>query len=223
MEYAIRIQALDGYDTIIQTLLESDRFSRTIRVHHTGKKKDNPHYHLLLTTDYKQQALRAEMKKHFTKASGNKHLSIKQWDGNIKAVAYLFHEGTIPDCIKNFTDEELTIASEINTQVQAKIKANASAKIIQDATDFFRARNNCTPVDQAVFQYIFIRLKLNGDYLPCRQQYERWTMRIQANLRDEGQYYDYMHKIFADWYGRGEGVVWYTHVKEEDIRKSLEN
>ena len=60
--FALRIQALDGYDTIMKEVFTTDRFPRHIRVHHTGKKGDNPHYHLLICTDYKQQALRAELK-----------------------------------------------------------------------------------------------------------------------------------------------------------------
>lgn len=93
MEYVLRLQALDGYSSKFDEVF-GDRFSRVLCVHHLGKKRDNPHYHFCLTTDYKSDALRKYLKGHFNLAKGNKHLSLKSWDGDEKACSYLFHEGT---------------------------------------------------------------------------------------------------------------------------------
>lgn len=224
MEYAIRIQALSGYDKIIEELLSGDRFSRTIRVHHTGKKKDNSHYHLLITCDYKHQAIRAEFKKHFILARGNKHLSIKVWDGDIKAVAYLFHEGTEPDLIKNFTPDEIALASVINSQIQMKIKKNSPAQIIQDCTDYFINKGDFEPHRVEVFQYVFLRLKLNGDFLPNKFQYDRWAMRIQANVRSGKEYQGYMKTIFGEWYGAtSDKDFWDVRISEQEMLEILDN
>ena len=184
MDYALRIQALDGYSAKMETLFGGDRFSRTIRIHHTGKKGDNPHYHMLITTDYKKDALRKELKKHFTLASGNRHISLKDWDGNTKALSYLFHEGTSPDLIRGFSEPELSQAQEVNTQVQEQIKKNSPALVVAEATEYFSGR---TPTQVQIFSYIYDRYKGNGDWLPNKYQFERYINRIQANLAETQQ------------------------------------
>jgi len=197
MEYAVRLQALDGYDGKISTLLSGDRFHRTIRIHHTGKKGDNPHYHLLITTDYKQPALRAEFKKHFTLASGNRHLSIKKWDGNIKALAYLFHEGTQPTDIRGFTSEELVSAQELNTQVQSAIKKNAPVQVVQQATDFFKGKS---PGPLQIFSYLYDHYHSTGEWLPNKYQFERYIHRIQANLaKTPGEIFDHKKSLLLQY------------------------
>lgn len=198
MDYALRIQALDGYSKIMEDLFGGDRFSRTIRIHHTGKKGDNPHYHMCITTDYKQDALRKELKKYFTLAKGNKHISIKNWDGNIKAVAYLFHEGTQPDMIRGFTDEEITTAQEINTQVKTKIKDNAPCKVVAEATEYFSGRTPPTQIQ--IFSYIYDRYKATGDWLPNKYQFERYITRVQANLAETPeQIYDHKKQLLMQY------------------------
>jgi len=198
--YAIRIQALDGYDKIMNEVFTTERFPRRIRVHHTGKKGDNPHYHLLICTDYKNQALRAELKKYFKLSKGNKHLSIKTWDGNIKAVAYLFHEGTEPDLIKGFTDEELKTAREINRQVKETIKKNAPAQIVQDCTDYFIGDPSLRCTRRSIFEYIFKRLDENGDWLPNKFQFDRWYVRIMCNVLDGDRKKQWIESMYDDWY-----------------------
>lgn len=202
MSYAIRLQNYPTYDEKVQTIFSSDRFNRTIRVHHTGRKKDNPHWHLLVECDYKKPALRAELKKHFTLATGNKHISIKDWDGNIKATAYLFHEGTEPDLIRNFTQEEIDNARQMNTQVQATIKSNAPVKIIQDAVDYFTEQGNYTPHQKHIFDFVYDRLRSSGDWLPNKFQFERWAVRIQATLRPDKEWREYKTELYESWYGQ---------------------
>lgn len=197
MDYALRIQALDGYASTMEKVFSTDRFSRTIRIHHTGKKGDNPHYHLLITTDYKQDALRKELKKHFTLATGNKHLSIKNWDGSQQAVAYLYHEGTTPDMIRGFTQEELSQAQDINHAVKERVKQNAPSKIVEEATAYFQGK---TPYDKDVFCWIFKRLAQNGDWLPNKFQVERWILRIQANLRTGYELDKWIERQYLMWF-----------------------
>lgn len=205
MDYALRIQALDGYSAKMETLFSGDRFTRTIRIHHTGKKGDNPHYHLLITTDYKQPALRAELKKHFNLASGNKHLSLKIWDGNSKALSYLYHEGTTPDLIRGFNEPELNQAQEVNSLVKAQIKKNAPATVVQLATEYFLSKSQ-KPQATQIFSYLYDHYHANGEWFPNRYQFERYITRIQANLsQTPGEIHD--HKVlllrqygFADDY-----------------------
>jgi len=201
MDYAIRLQALSGYDEKIHQIFTSDRFSRFVRVHHTGRKGNNPHYHFVLTCDYKIPALRMELNKHFTLAKGNTHLSIKNWDGNLKAVAYLFHEGTDVDMVREFSDEEISQAKLINDATQERIKKNAPAKIVEDATLHFIQARNFSPRRKEIFDYIYDRLRQNGDWLPNKFQFERWELRIQANVRPDQEWRTMKENLFECWYG----------------------
>lgn len=199
--FAIRIQALTDYNQKILEIFTTDRFSRTVRVHHTGRKGNNPHFHIVVDCDYKMPALRMELKKHFTLAKGNTHLSVKRWDGDIKAVAYLFHEGTDVDMVRGFTPEELSQARLINEATQERIKKNAPAKIVEDATEYFKNIHNFAPSRKDVFDFIYDRLRCNGDWLPNKFQFERWEFRIQANVRTDQSWRTLKENLFESWYG----------------------
>jgi len=198
MDYVLRLQALDGYYLTFNEVF-GDRFTRVLCVHHTGRKGDNPHYHFALTCDYKKDALRKYLKGHFTQATGNRHLSLKDWDGDEKACSYMFHEGTEPVIRKGFTDDQLDKFRIINDQVKLAIKKNAPAQIVQDATEFFKDEN---PHHQTIFVWIMRRLRANGDWLPNRYQMDRWIMRIQANLKTDRQYDSYLVQLYEGWYGQ---------------------
>lgn len=205
--YAIRVQALDGYDNIIQKFFSSERFSSTIRVHHTGKHRNNPHYHLLVVTDYEQQTLRKAMNKVLTKAKGNKHVSVKDWDGKVRAVGYLFHEDTEPDMIrgdkfpKTFVDE----ARELNKTIQEEIHKNTVGKVCDQATLYFASYGKRV-TDAMLFSYLYDHYHKSGEWLPNRYQFERYIVRIRANLaQTKAEVYDHKKQLglqygFVDHY-----------------------
>lgn len=197
MDYVLRLQAHDGYESLFSNVF-TDRFSRILCIPHSGKKGDNPHYHFAFTCDYKQQALRVYLKKYFTKGSGNRHLSLKQWDGDTKACSYMFHEGTEPIFRRGFSDEDIEGFKNLNEGIKKAIRKNAPAQIVQDATDFFQGKD---PGHSTIFMWIMKRLRDNGDWLPNKFQMERWIMRIQANLKDDKQYESYLVRLYECWYG----------------------
>lgn len=197
MDYVLRLQAHDGYQSLFSNVF-TDRFSRILCVPHSGKKGDNPHYHFALTCDYKQPALREHLKKYFNKGKGNRHLSLKQWDGDPKACSYMFHEGTELIMNKGFTDEEIEVFKVMNDNVRQAIKKNAPAQIVQDATEYFKGQD---PSHQVLFMWIMKRLRDNGDWLPNKFQMERWIMRIQANLKTDKEYGSYLVRLYECWYG----------------------
>lgn len=201
MDYVLRLQALDGYQAKFNDVF-GDRFTRVLCLHHTGRKGDNPHYHFCFTCDYKKDALRKYLKKEFTLASGNRHLSLKDWDGDRKACSYLFKEGTEPIIRRGFSDEELDDFRTINECVQEEIKKNSPVKIVQDCTEYFNGRS---PTHKEIFIWIMERLRKNGDWLPNKWTMERWIMRIQANLKDDKEYGSYLKKIYENWYGE---IAW---------------
>lgn len=168
MEYVLRLQALDGYLAKFDEVF-GDRFTRVLCVHHTGKKGDNPHYHFCLTTDYKKQALRVYLKGHFNLGSGNKHISLKDWDGNTKACSYLFHENTPVVKRVGFSDDQIFMFQLMDKEVKEKmVKSNdvvdeAVAMLLQDHK----------PDKRRMFNVLFDIYVRRGDWLPNRFQWER--------------------------------------------------
>jgi len=123
--YCVRVQALDGYLDKISALTLCPDYISIVAVKHLGKKKDNPHYHFVIKTQVKDQAFRVRMKKVFDMAKGNAHMSIKNWDGDIDAISYLFHEDEREEIIvlrKNISDETIAKALERNRDVQEKVE-----------------------------------------------------------------------------------------------------
>jgi len=193
--YAIRIQALDGYDNIIQTFFRGENFTSTIRVHHTGKNRNNPHYHLLVVTDLTQKQLRYQINKELTKAKGNKHISIKNWDGKVRAVAYLFHEDTSPDMIHGpkFPDDFIDEAMKMNEMIKIEMDKNKVSKVCDEATLYF-ATFTKKVTEPMIFSWLYDRYQKTGQWMPNRYQFERYITRIRANLAGDDKAKIYDHK-----------------------------
>ena len=180
MDYVLRLHAVDGYAATFSNVFTS-RFSRCMYVYHTGKKGDNPHYHFCLTCDYKQPALRAELKKYFNLAKGNRHLSLKKWDGNPKACSYLFHEGTEPVVLKGFSQEEVDVFREANKDIQDEIKDKSPNKLCATMYEKFKGTQ---PSKFQLFSAIMNECRSNGSFFPNKFQLERWLMKIEAMLTE---------------------------------------
>lgn len=202
--YTIRLKALDGYRALIPEFFGSERFTRAICVPHTGRKGNNPHYHFLITTDYKIPALRIAMKRVFTLGKGNGHISIKDWDGEIRMMAYMFKEDTLEIFNKGFPQEYLDDAKQLCVSVKSDILKNAPSTIVRDATEFFygNRKDPRNPVShQEIFMWIMSRLRSNGDWLPNRFQMERWILRIQANIYTDNEFQSLEKMLYETWFG----------------------
>lgn len=219
MDYVLRLQALDGYAAKF-SLVFSDRFTRVLHVHHTGKKGDNPHYHFCLTTDYKKDALRKYLKGHFDLASGNKHLSLKDWDGSIRACAYLYHEGTPVTNLRGFTDEELSEFKMINVEVkQSQTKV---PQVLQDcyermctkdlfgnpvytrpATIYDIHSDNSRQEHRRCFDILMDLFREKGDWIPNKFQFERYINRVlsMCNGISDQNYESFKNDIYSQYFG----------------------
>jgi len=121
-----------------------------VAVKHQGSKGENPHYHMVIRTDIEQQTFRKRMKKNFPDGKGNAHMSIKGWDGNDKALSYLFHEETTDKdaeliVIKGITSERLEFFRTMNLDVQEKIKEakTKSAHLLwENAYNYFKSQKS---------------------------------------------------------------------------------
>ena len=69
MSFAIRLNEKPGYKEILDQVFNEERFTKVLAVTHTGKTETNPHWHLIIETDYKQKALREYLLKHFANGS----------------------------------------------------------------------------------------------------------------------------------------------------------
>jgi len=148
MEYngfCVRVQALEGYAEKIMTFPLSKDYDAIVSMRHKGSTGENPHYHLVIRTNVKQQAFRVRLKKIFDLGSGNEHMSIKNWDGNIDAISYLFHEdptGT-PHLVYNVSPDTIEKARQRNVEVTQKVtaaKEKASWKIEEELMKIYEAK-----------------------------------------------------------------------------------
>lgn len=163
--YCIRVQALEGYGDKIAMLNLVTDYEGILGVKHYGSKKENPHYHLVIRTKVKEQALRVRMKKLFPDGKGNEHMSIRTWDGDDKALSYLFHElqpdeqhilvvnkGLTPERI-----EELRQKNDAIKQLVATAKTKASWTLEEDVYNHLLPRaenlNDFSEVDIATMIY----------------------------------------------------------------------
>ena len=133
--YFIRINEYPGYAELINGLAESTRFPLFLVIKHDGSTKENPHFHLVLSTIQKVATLRAYLKTIFKEGRGNAHMSIKKWDGNERAIQYLYHE---QDCAvvhsKGFTPEFLTeqrTKAKLFTATKSKYTTNLYDCVIE--------------------------------------------------------------------------------------------
>lgn len=119
--YFVRIDEHEAYAEIIKNLSEiHPDFHRIFAMRHVGKFKENPHFHLVITTVIKLQTFRVRMKKLFTKGTGNGHMSIKVWDGDEKALSYLFHEEDPYIIVQyGYSDEDVARFIEADKEVKA--------------------------------------------------------------------------------------------------------
>lgn len=193
--FAIRINEHLGYKQTMIELFQRDRFTRSICLPHTGKTGDNPHFHLIVESDYKDDALRKELKKHFTQGKGNKHLSIKVWDGNPKGLSYLFHEGTDPIFVKGYTSDDIMNFRKQDEFIKANIDANQPRKVVEIIVAQCRQKGNC--YHKEICMLFFDYYKSKGEWFPNKFQMDRYIKAVQGILADTPVAWDCLKET---WY-----------------------
>jgi len=199
--YCVRVQAIDGYASKILSLVLVKDYESIVAMKHVGKTKSNPHYHLVIKTQVKDQAFRVRMKKIFDQAKGNEHMSIRNWDGGLDAISYLFHEepdGT-PLLIHNVSQETIEKAKARNQEVQVAV-ADAKGKAAWRLEDevFAHIKNPQITQDEIAKMLILTSLR-TGKYMPNDYLLKSMVTRIQFRLCNGDLN---MEEIFAD------GQVW---------------
>lgn len=172
--YCFRVQALEGYAEKLRAMTLTPDYTALVSVRHAGKTGENPHYHGVVRTGVNPQAFRVRMKKTFPDGKGNQHMSIVPWDGDDKALSYLFHED--PECTliarKGLTDDRLVELRAKNDAIQVLVKQakqKASWTLEEDAYQYFLANPphaGCVLQEKAVASRIYLIALQAGKYPP---------------------------------------------------------
>lgn len=183
--YCMRVDALEGYRERIIMLRNVTDYQSVVAVEHQGSTKENPHYHLIVRTQVKDQAFRVRMKKVFDRGKGNGHMSIKPWDGCNDALAYMFHEDENAVLVvqHGVSNETIAEARQRNQQVKRemeKAKERASWKLEDEVYASFERRKDHDP-DAIAKELILLALRSNR-YVPNDYLLKAMVLRIQFRL-----------------------------------------
>lgn len=182
--YCVRVDAMEGYADKLTMLKAHTDFESIVAVKHSGASKENPHYHLVIKTNVKDQAFRVRLRKIFDQGKGNGHMSIKPWDGKREAISYLFHED--PDALlvvqHNVSDETIAEARVLNKNISqmvldAKTKASWRAEeIVYEQLQAERKRSpDTTYTDTQIGTRLLLTCLRTGKYTP-----QPWLIRAMA-------------------------------------------
>jgi len=183
--YCVRVQALDGYGEFVGSLQFVTDYTSALAVKHKGKRGENPHFHIVIRTSVKQQAFRVRMKNLFKDGKGNEHMSIRPWDGDSKALSYLFHEDAgdhvTPIYLrKEVPDEFLSFLRAQNVAITAEVvkaKGKSSHTLFDDAVAHFgksikSPRDVARLQDEEIATYMMLHAMRAGKYAP-----QPWLLR----------------------------------------------
>lgn len=203
-EWCLRLNEYDGYYDQLCTMFDDDLFKWVCVVHHTGKKKENPHYHAVFKTiGITKKQLQDLIVTRFTKAKGNKNYSLVLSDGSVKTKSYLFHEDTPVEYSKNLTPEELEEFQVVNLQIQNEVKENTPNKIIDRVYQALQPQRY-PPRPEIVFACIMKDLMSRGEWIPNKFQMERWINRIRAQFAiDTGTQDQFIRILYAEMFPMG--------------------
>jgi len=215
-KFCVRINLYDGYEARIKEFYSrAESYPKVFIGFHIGKTGENPHYHIVHTTDkpITVSTLRKRFKPVFTKGKGNGHISIKEWDGKIDAISYVYHEDQhlVPTVLHGFTDEEISQAKQVNAEHQEKIKETTPLKVLELVCERLKASQLTQYRDhygqlqtrsrwthEEIFNAIMDAYYDKGDWFPTRFHIERYIMKVQVMLtQDKTEFQTHVRKL---WY-----------------------
>lgn len=182
--YFMRLDAREGYLEKIRALPFSEDYSFLFGMSHRGGTGENPHYHLVIGTKVNAQAFRVRMKKIFDQGKGNGHMSIKPWDGDMDACAYLFHEKDAEIVLrKGVSPEQLDSFARRNAEVQVEVaaqKEKAAWRIEDEVVKRMAGKRNPSDSDVA-YQIVQAAFDLNK-YVPNKYLLRAMIYNVQYKL-----------------------------------------
>lgn len=175
---------------------------RILAVRHVGKKKEVPHYHIVL--EFNQPQTHDDVTKLFTrlfaKGKGNQHHSLVLADNNISTMSYLFHENIGAECIvfnRQYSDEDISVFIQVNQQTQASwvTPDELCKQIAQDL--IIQRKGQATLQNHArqkvILERVFKAYQAKGSWLPDKRQCDRYYTRI-CSIIDGDNAFQYWFK-----------------------------
>lgn len=210
--YCIRVNAYDGYLEKARMMVMA--YNWVAGMAHKGERKDpNPHYHFVIKTNLEDGTIRKRFKSIFDKGKGNAHMSIKKWDGNMDAVAYLFHEDPDADLTfrRGVTDEYITDARNRNKRVLVEVgkaKGKASWTLEEDVMAQLISAERTTAGSREIAKMIYLTALRNGKYAPndylCKAMVTKILFRLcDGDVVEEAEMAERMADRLYRWDGPG--------------------
>jgi len=189
---------------------------RAVAVRHKGRGGNNPHFHIVgeykgKRTDSATAWVRRSLgvgKAEYPNRKGNGFCSCKLWDGNPKAISYLFHEDkNAPLIIQHgFTDEYIEECRGLNLMTKAemsdaKIRKKRIASELQDLCVAqlreWRKNNRRVRVWDIYRTYMELCKESQVNF-PGKFQMEMYIRNIQASLTGDDP--AELEKLYKSWY-----------------------
>lgn len=171
--------------------------------YHTGTRTEKEHIHIALTMlKHLQKQSIAERVKKLYGVKGNEYLSIKEWDGDLKVIAYMKHDDSLVEYHKmTLTPEQEELISQTNliyTDIKKEAKKKASNRIPERIIEEM-AGSTWTP--KAIIRRILVGVKANEWYPPGHQM-ERYLQEIMIKTDKDavGTLTEYYWQRYAEQY-----------------------
>lgn len=197
---------IDGSHDFLKTQLNGFKgkidTKRIFGIYHTGDRNDNPHCHFVIQTTGQVQkqsfALRCKNTFNIEKRS---QYSVNVWDGNIEAIAYMFHEEGASELVRmGFTDEEIKQAKAINESVQKVVNVNkqkASGKLVEKALEEFKDKD---VVRYDVLIFMLKQIQEGNNYHPGEGRLKMFVEEVMVRRTSdlEGYAYELERRLWRD-------------------------
>lgn len=202
----VRLQKLPEYDQKLIQLSEQDWILSMLCVEHNGELADpNPHWHFTAhTAPLKLPTIRARLRVLFNKGTGNGHMSLKAWDGNIAANSYMFHErpDATPFINKNYTQDQLDDIRHYNEHIQeTRIRKPTLTNIlISKITQQYTEQQTVYTLTQAVEDMIIFSIERNRlvpTPMKMAQTYQTALLTVTRE-QDPRRYQNILYNIITD-------------------------
>lgn len=205
--YHIRVDEYDGYQEYIPGFVR--QFGKGIAVRHSGKKGNNPHFHMCIHTLGSKKELTDAFKEVFNKGKGNKHHFVGELDDRLDSRSYLFHEPNAKVIINhNYTEDEIVTFREMNNAVQASFLT--TEKVIEMGIEEFRGRHiypahhgrdTVNGLKFEMFKWIMAVYHQHGKYFPKKYIVEQIINKIrigvcEVEMRDPDEVYLQMYNEY---------------------------
>lgn len=196
----IRIDEKDGYPELIEKVFKGDDYESAIVVRHLGKDGRNPHYHAVVEAYYGKEVMRYRLNKVFDKGSGNGHMSIKEWDGDKKAIQYTLHECKLPEDVEKcvvvnvggrykehrwvaIAWSELERLRQLSIEIADEIKDNSPGKICGIIAKHIIDNDLNTRDTKLIWSLICKWLLKKGKWMISNKfQAERWVLQVKCEI-----------------------------------------